>query len=363
MSSCSFGDGTSLIPTVEGVMSDIIIETEFLQQFQSMDTKKKSGTIQVLVIAIYEIGCLIGAAGIIAFGDKLGRQRAVIVGACIMLVDTAIKTPFGLAQLIIRGFLVLFEGAPITAGIIFTYWLNQRVWKWTRSRLRIDVKERRSSFACLALFVVDRFGCRNLTMFGSGGLLLSLLIIGDSLSQATETNRKPAIAATAFLIVYDTAFAIGWLGVTWLYQAEITSIRIRTETNGFSTCLNWLSNYAVVQLAPIMINRIAWKTYFAFFCFNLCFIPILARITGWWLVMQVRKGHSNIFMPDLHKIYGCIARIAPDQVLVCSEDIIRTAYGAGTDSMKGDWYQTCAAPDKAARVREGEHLDLLTETS
>ena len=93
--------------------------------------------------------------------------------------------------------------------------------------------------ACLALFVVDRFGRRNLMIFGAAGLALSLLIIGASLSQATDTNRKPAIAATVFIFVYDTAFAIGWLGVTWLYPAEITPIRIRTETNGFSTCSNW----------------------------------------------------------------------------------------------------------------------------
>ena len=38
-----------------------------------------------------------------------------------------------------------------------------------------------------------------------------------------------------------------------------------------------LFNYAVVQLAPIMINKIAWKIYFVFFCFNLCFIPIVSQ--------------------------------------------------------------------------------------
>jgi hypothetical protein len=89
--------------------------------------------------------------------------------------------------------------------------------------------------------------------------------------------------------------------------------------------------------------------------------PWLPRITKWWLVMQVRQGRCNIFMPQLHKKYGRIVRIAPDQVLVCSEDAVRIAYGAGTDFVKGDWYQACAAPDKERRIREGEHLDLLTE--
>lgn len=130
-------------------MSGIITEPMFLQEFPSMAPKNKSGAIQALVVAIYEIGCLIGALGIVSFGDKIGRRRAVLIGASIMLVGTAIQTSsFGpsLAQLIvgrivtgvgngmntssipvyqsemappkIRGFLVLFEGALITGGIV-----------------------------------------------------------------------------------------------------------------------------------------------------------------------------------------------------------------------------------------------------
>lgn len=46
-------------------------------------------------------------------------------------------------------------------------------------------------------------------------------------------------------------------------------------------------NYLVVQLAPIMINTIAWKTYFVFFCFNVAIIPVvyffLPETNGWKL--------------------------------------------------------------------------------
>lgn len=118
-----------------------------------MAPENKSGAIQALVVAIYEIGCLIGALGIVSFGDKLGRRRAVLIGATIMLIGAAIQTAsFGLAQLIvgrivtgvgngmntssipvwqsemappkIRGFLVLFEGALITGGIMLAYWVG-----------------------------------------------------------------------------------------------------------------------------------------------------------------------------------------------------------------------------------------------
>lgn len=127
-------------------MSGIITEPIFLKTFPMMDQKVKSGAIQALVVAVYELGCLLGALGIVGFGDKLGRRRAILVGAGIMLIGATLQTTsFGLAQLIIgrivtgvgngmntstipvwqsevappkiRGFLVLFEGALITAGI------------------------------------------------------------------------------------------------------------------------------------------------------------------------------------------------------------------------------------------------------
>ena len=122
--------------------------------------------------------------------------------------------------------------------------------------------------ALVALFVVDRLGRRQLMLWGAMGMGVSLLIIAACLSKATETYKAPAYAATVFIFIYNTCFAIGWLGVTWLYPAEVTPIRIRAEANGFSTCSNWIINYAVVQLAPIMINKIGWQTYLVFMCFN-----------------------------------------------------------------------------------------------
>lgn len=138
-------------------MSGIITEPIFVQQFPKMDQKVKSGAIQALVVAIYEIGCLLGAGFIIFNGDKIGRRRSILLGASIMIVGAIIQaSSFSLAQLIvgrivtgvgngmntstipvwqsemappkIRGFLVLFEGALITAGICLSYWLNYGFW-------------------------------------------------------------------------------------------------------------------------------------------------------------------------------------------------------------------------------------------
>lgn len=42
-------------------------------------------------------------------------------------------------------------------------------------------------------------------------------------------------AHVVFLFVFNTFFAIGWLGIPWLYPAEIVPLRIRAPTNALST--------------------------------------------------------------------------------------------------------------------------------
>lgn len=93
--------------------------------------------------------------------------------------------------------------------------------------------------ALIALFIVDKLGRRRLMIWGAAGMAGCLAIIGACLSYAENGNRTPAYAATAFIFLYNSFFAMGWLGTTWLYPAEVTPIRVRAEANGFSTSSNW----------------------------------------------------------------------------------------------------------------------------
>lgn len=48
-------------------------------------------------------------------------------------------------------------------------------------------------------------------------------------------DKQAGIGQAVFLFVFNTFFAIGWLGMTWLYPAEIVPLRIRAPTNALST--------------------------------------------------------------------------------------------------------------------------------
>ena len=121
----------------------------------------------------------------------------------------------------------------------------------------------------IAVFTVEKFGRRSLMLFGAAGMSLSMVILAitDSISSThakTSTGTHAGIAQIVFLFVFNTFFAIGWLGMTWLYPAEIVPLRIRAPANALSTSSNWIWNFMVVMITPVAFQSISYKTYVIF---------------------------------------------------------------------------------------------------
>ena len=144
----------------QGVMSMLVTSPYFLSYFPEMDPENPvnpNSALSSMVVAIYEIGCLIGSVLTIFIGDKLGRRRTIILGTFIMVIGAIIQTAsYKLQDLIVgriitgigngcntssvpllqsemahakrRGFLVLFEGTLIAGGISISYWVNFGMW-------------------------------------------------------------------------------------------------------------------------------------------------------------------------------------------------------------------------------------------
>jgi len=132
----------------------------------------------------------------------------------------------------------------------------------------------------IALPLIERSGRRNLMLFGAFGMMASMAILAGSTSTGeTLPNGAPqlsttyGVVATVFLFGFNTFFAIGWLGMTWLYPAEVTNLRIRIQANALSTCSNWLSNFLIVMITPPAFANLKWRTYLMFAVFNAAIIP------------------------------------------------------------------------------------------
>ncbi|KAI4091216.1 MAG: hypothetical protein LQ344_004208 [Seirophora lacunosa] len=415
----------------QGVMSGIIAAPAFTDLFTAT---KGNSTMQGFVTAIYEIGCLFGAIFILAFGDFLGRRRAIMMGGSIMILGviiqvTAERTATPLAQFIIgrtitgvgngintstiptyqaecsktsnRGLLICIEGGIIAFGTLIAYWVDygaNLVWRFpiafqiifavvlvipliwlpesprwllTRGRdaegeiviaalrgLETDSKEcqlqkqiildsiaasgyagrkgtplkavftngkpqhfRRmmlgvssqimqqvggcnaviyyfpilfeqsigqspqislllggvnmivySIFATVSWFIIERAGRRKLFLWGTVGQCLSMVLVFSCLIPGTEAAAKGAAVG---LFTYIASFGATWLPLPWLYPAEINPIKTRQKANALSTCSNWLFNFLIVMITPIMVANIGWGTYLFFAVVNACFLPII----------------------------------------------------------------------------------------
>ncbi|KAK1825202.1 hypothetical protein LTR12_000002 [Friedmanniomyces endolithicus] len=123
----------------------------------------------------------------------------------------------------------------------------------------------------VAIFTIEKFGRRKLMLFGAAGQALSMAVLAGTTS--VPGNASLGIAAAIFLFVFNSFFAVGWLGMTWLYPAEITPLDIRAPANAISTTANWIFNFMVVMVTPVAFNAIKWKTYLVFAAINAFMVP------------------------------------------------------------------------------------------
>jgi MFS family permease len=135
-------------------MSGIISANAFDDVFTAA---KNDSTMQALITAVYELGCLFGAMFALFAGDRLGRRWMVIAGAAIMIIGVIIQVTsfvghipllqFMFGRVITgigngmntstiptyqaecsrtsnRGLLICIEGGIIAIGTAIAYWID-----------------------------------------------------------------------------------------------------------------------------------------------------------------------------------------------------------------------------------------------
>lgn len=85
-------------------------------------------------------------------------------------------------------------------------------------------------------------------IFGAVGMSLSMVVLAAT-SKYSDVSKGAGITAAVFLFVFNSFFAVGWLGMTWLYPAEITPLAIRAPANAISTTANWIFNVSLQRLS------------------------------------------------------------------------------------------------------------------
>lgn len=138
-------------------------------------------------------------------------------------------------------------------------------------------------FATFSWFFVEKIGRRKLFLGGSFGQCAAMIIVFGCLIPGDSETAKGAVFG---FFMYMCVFGATWLPLPWLYPAELSPIKTRAKANAVSTCSNWLFNFTVVMITPVMVARIKWGTYLFFAAWNGLFIPVV------WFFYPETTGRS-----------------------------------------------------------------------
>lgn len=142
-----------LIGYDNGLMGGLVNTKHFDATF-AIDTKTSSGTNMIaLIVAIFEIGCFIGAIITSFVGEKLGRRRSIFWGVVVMIIGALLQaTAYTKAHMIVarimagvglgainstapvmmaefapkatRGIYVCAQLSCLNFGIMLVYWID-----------------------------------------------------------------------------------------------------------------------------------------------------------------------------------------------------------------------------------------------
>lgn len=132
-------------------------------------------------------------------------------------------------------------------------------------------------FSFLAYFVIERYGRRKVMMTSAAACSLCWTIIAISLG-LSETGRgdtyKLGIVAVSFFFVFWASFAMGVLGVPWLYPTEVNALAFRAKGASLAMASNWIMNYMVAQITPPGIQNLGYRFWIIWAVICAAFVPI-----------------------------------------------------------------------------------------
>ncbi|KAI9020663.1 general substrate transporter [Phycomyces nitens] len=129
--------------------------------------------------------------------------------------------------------------------------------------------------AVTAIYTIDRLGRRWLMYWGLIGQAVTLFVVGGCQYAVENGNTKASPGVILFVMLYNFVFGAAWLGLAWLYPSEIFSTALRAKGNSMSTAANWLGNFVVAMIAPVLFEHAKYWTFLLFGILNVIFlVPI-----------------------------------------------------------------------------------------
>ncbi|KXJ90419.1 putative hexose transport-related protein [Microdochium bolleyi] len=118
-----------------------------------------------------------------------------------------------------------------------------------------------------AVLYVDRLGRKPVLAIGALGMALCHFIIAIIFAKNSDqwaTQPAAGWAAVAMVWLFVVHFGYSWGPCAWIVVAEIWPLSCRSYGVALGASSNWMNNFIVGQVTPIMLQSITYGTYILF---------------------------------------------------------------------------------------------------
>lgn len=153
-------------------------------------------------------------------------------------------------------------------------------------------------FTFIAIFLVDFLGRKVLLLISGTGMLIGTIMLGthfyltrpaacNQTSELTEEvvvcNSHIAPLAIVSLVLFSSAFSIGWGPVPWVLLGEMLPMRVRGIGSAMANFVNWgcaaLVTGCYFKYSELVNTWFSWWTFSAFNLSGILFVLIFLRET------------------------------------------------------------------------------------
>ncbi|KAG7664932.1 uncharacterized protein J8A68_001518 [[Candida] subhashii] len=140
-------------------------------------------------------------------------------------------------------------------------------------------------------FLVDRWGRKPILITGGAAMGVCLFLIATVMY--LDQSYTPSLVAI-LVITYNAGFGYSWGPIGFLIPPEVYPLSVRAKGVSLAVSTNWLSNFVVGLLAPILKEDIGWKMYL---------YPAVSCIISIFVVMMFYPETKGIELEEIEIVF------------------------------------------------------------
>jgi sugar porter (SP) family MFS transporter len=141
-------------------------------------------------------------------------------------------------------------------------------------------------FTFVALFLIDKYGRRNLLMAGSIGMVFFLGMLSKSFFTENYSDLG-AYGVMVYLMGFIAFFAFSQGAVLWVVISEIFPNKVRSQGQALGSFTHWIFAAALIWGFPVLNNTVGGGISFGFFA-----VMMVLHFFFAWKVLPETKGKS-----------------------------------------------------------------------